>query len=279
MPKHSATPILQGIVLAGLCGVGASFAGTSHNDRWADREAVIYTPTRMPAFGSRELVVVLHGGLGNAQRIAEQRSESGLNFNALADAGGFVVAYLNGTPVARGLSQQRLGWNAGTCCGVPASTQRDDVAYVQSAVKEIAAHYGVDIQRVFGVGHSNGAMMTQRLMCETGLYVAAVAVSGGLENGAEKCPSARGKNIMGLHGEQDRNVPVEGGRGRGLSRVDFRSESDTARVWKESGANYLLQVIPRAEHAVESLDTEIRAQEGISLAQKVVRFFGLPVGP
>jgi len=278
-PFASLLNVLKGVVLAGLYGAVACVAGTSHNDRWADRPAVIYTPTQMPAFGTRAMVVVLHGGLGNPQRIAEQQSESGLNFNALADTGGFVVAYLSGTPVARGLSSERLGWNAGNCCGVPASERRDDVGYVQAAVQQIAAHYGVNQLRVFGVGHSNGAMLTQRLMCETSLLAAVVAVSGGLENGAVKCPAAQGKRILGLHGEQDRNVPIEGGRGKGLSRVVFQSERQTSQVWSDSGAQYILQVIPRADHAVESLDAAIQEQEGVSLAQKALLFFGLPLSP
>lgn len=261
--------------LAMACTVGAVRAGTSSTEAWVGRDAVVYTPTHMPGFGTRALVVVLHGGLGNAQRIADQRSERALNFNAAAEEGGFVVAYLNGTPVARGLGSEHLGWNAGNCCGVPATTQVDDVAYIQSAAQEIAAHFGVDRKRIYGVGHSNGAMMTQRVMCETPLYAAAVAVSGALENGAALCPVARGKSIMGLHGELDRNVPVNGGPGWGFSRVPFHSEGNTYQVWIDSGAQYPLQIILGADHAAESVDAQIRAQEGISLVQKAVRFFGL----
>ena len=48
----------------------------------------------------------------------------------VAKKSGFVVAYLNGTPVTRMLGADKLGWNAGGgCCGVPAENNVDDVGY------------------------------------------------------------------------------------------------------------------------------------------------------
>jgi polyhydroxybutyrate depolymerase len=241
----------------------------------AGRSAILYLPAKLPAPGSRSLVVVLHGGMGNAERIAQRRSESGLNMNGVAEEGGFVVAYLNGTRVARALGPNMLGWNAGGCCGLPAESGVDDVAYLQQAVGEIATRYGIDHKRVFGIGHSNGAMMTQRVHCETGLFAAAVAVSGGLETGATQCPAGQGKRIMAIHGALDRNVPLEGGQGKGLARVAFRSQAAAAQVWQRSGVPYELQVIAAADHAVGNIDAQIQKTESQTLAQKMAHFFGL----
>ena len=153
---------------------------------------------------------------------------------------------------------------------------RDAVVHVPSTVAEIATRYGVDRSRVFGMGHSNGAMLTQRVMCETSVYAAAVPISGGLENGASSCPTARGKRIMAIHGADDQNVPVAGGRGaKGLSRVAFNSETATAQVWKDSGAEYDLQIIPGASHGVDSINAQLVKTQSQSLAQKIARFFGL----
>ncbi len=258
-------------------GAVASAAGAAQPvpETYAGRSAYIYIPAGLPAFGSRAMVVVLHGGLGNAQRLAQGRVESALNMNAVADEGGFVVAYLNGTPVARVLGADKLGWNAGACCGQPAEKQVDDVGYLRVAVDEIATRHGVDRARVFGLGHSNGAMQTQRVVCETHLYAAAVPVSGGLESGARHCPPGRGKRILAIHGQDDRNVPVAGGRGKGLARVDFVSQAATAKVWQESGAQYDLHIIAGADHSVESINTQLLKTESQSLAQKTARFFGL----
>ena len=270
------TVLMGTLAAAFLLAPVSTVAANITTERVAGRDAVVHVPSTVPAFGSRALVVVLHGGLGNAQRIASAQSERFLGMHALADQGGFVVAYLNGTPVARMLGDDKLGWNAGNCCGQPAEKQVDDVAYIQAAVAEIATRYGVDRSRVFGMGHSNGAMLTQRVMCETSVYAAAVPISGGLENGASMCPAARGKRIMAIHGADDQNVPVEGGKGaRGLSRVAFNSEAATAQVWKDSGAQYDLQIIPGASHGVDSINAQLVKTQSQSLAQKVARFFGL----
>nr|WP_326531632.1 PHB depolymerase family esterase [Rhodoferax sp.] len=270
------TVLMGTLATALLLAPVSTVAANITTERVAGRDAVVHVPSTVPAFGSRALVVVLHGGLGNAQRIASAQSERFLGMHALADEGGFVVAYLNGTPVARMLGDDKLGWNAGSCCGQPAEKQVDDVAYIQAAVAEIATRYGVDRSRVFGMGHSNGAMLTQRVMCETSVYAAAVPISGGLENGASMCPAARGKRIMAIHGADDQNVPVEGGKGaRGLSRVAFNSEAATAQVWKDSGAQYDLQIIPGASHGVDSINAQLVKTQSQSLAQKIARFFGL----
>lgn len=242
----------------------------------AGRTAIVYLPDSLPLSGSRAMVVVLHGGLGNAERIASRRSENAINLDAVADRAGFVVAYLNGTAVARLLSDERRGWNAGSCCGMPAEKKVDDVAYLQAAVEDLAKRYGVDSKRVFAVGHSNGAMMTQRAMCETSLFAAGVPISGGLESGVQSCPAAQGKRLLAIHGEDDQNVPIQGGRGtKGISRTDFASQAATARIWRDSGAVYDLQVIRGADHSTEVIDAQIVKAESQTLAQKVARFFGL----
>jgi len=90
------------------------------DDSYGGRAMIVYQPSTLPQKGARALVVVLHGGLGNAERIAYKRSESGLNMDSVADKDGFVVAYLNGTPVTRRMGADKLGWNAGGgCCGCP----------------------------------------------------------------------------------------------------------------------------------------------------------------
>lgn len=221
---------------------GIALAAPSTRQVFAGREVVLHVPDRLPPSGQRALVIVLHGGLGNADRIAgggdggagsrlgAAQSESAMNLDAEADRNGFIVAYLNGTPVARRLGDRFRGWNAGGgCCGVPAETGVDDVAYVTSFVRDMTGRYGVDAAKVYGLGHSNGAMMLQRVACETPALAAVVAVSGPLNLDAGRCPGAKGRQILALHGADDRNVPLDGGVGaQGLSRLAFRSEASRA---------------------------------------------------
>jgi polyhydroxybutyrate depolymerase len=240
------------------------------------REVLVHVPPRLPPEGSRALVVVLHGGLGNAARIAGLQSESGMNLDAVADRDGFVVAYLNGTPVTRFMGPKMLGWNAGGCCGQPAQTGVDDVAYVKGAVDDLASKYGIDRKRVFGMGHSNGAMMTLRVICETDVFASAIAISGPLQIAATTCPPARGKSILAIHGADDQNVPLAGGKGtKGFAGVAFRSEAQSQQVFAASGATYALDVVSGADHMLDHIDAAMQKSEGVSVAEKSVRFFGL----
>ncbi|HLX79123.1 MAG TPA: hypothetical protein VKS43_00910 [Burkholderiales bacterium] len=220
-------------------------------------------------------MIVLHGGLGNAERIVSQRSEAGLNMDTTADKYGFIVAYMNGTPVARMLGDDKKGWNAGECCGMSSANNIDDVRYISGAIQFLARSYGINPRQVYGMGHSNGAMMTLRLMCETDLLAAAVPISGALEIEAATCPPARGKNILAIRGTGDENVPMSGGKGKGVSNTNFRSQGYTRRIFANSGARYTLLVLPGAEHRLDTIESAMEKAEGISVAEKAARFFGL----
>jgi polyhydroxybutyrate depolymerase len=187
--------------------------GNVSKEKLLGRDAFVYVPSHLASSDHRALVVVLHGGMGKAENIISGRAESPLNFNSLAEKEGFVAVYLNGTPVTRFAGDDKLGWNAGKCCGLPAMKSVDDVAYISQAVATLVKKYGIDPKRVYGIGHSNGAMMTQRMICETDIYAAAVAISGPLMTESGKCPRARGKRVLSIHGADDKNVPLEGGRG------------------------------------------------------------------
>lgn len=245
-------------------------------ERLAGREALVHVPDHLGPAGSRALVIVLHGGLGNARRIASRQSETGLNMNGVADRNGFIVAYLNGTPVTRQLGDDKLGWNAGNCCGLSAERRVDDAAYIARAVDELAHAHGIDRGRVYGIGHSNGAMMAQRVLCETGTFEAIVAISGPLEVDTQRCPAASGKKVLAIHGADDANVPVAGGRGtKGLSGTSFRSEADSRQILIDSGATYTTQIVAGADHRLVDIDDAIVRTEGMSIAEKAARFFGL----
>src|ERR1700719_3276313 len=66
-----------------------------------DRTFLVYHPAS--AGPNAPLVVALHGGFGTGARM-----ESGVHWDAKADAGGFVGAFPDGI---------KNGWNWGGCCG------------------------------------------------------------------------------------------------------------------------------------------------------------------
>ena len=151
-------PHLLAIVCAlALPAPAAQAAGVERPD-FGGRQMIVYVPAHLPPSGARALVVVLHGGLGNADRIYSGGAEKGLNLDALAEKDGFIVAYLNGTPVTRMMGAPFKGWNAGGgCCGVPAAEAVDDVGYITGAVGDLAGRYGIDRRRVFAIHGADDA--------------------------------------------------------------------------------------------------------------------------
>jgi len=241
------------------------------------RTLIVHAPAQLPPSGARSLVIVLHGGLGNAERISARRSEHGLNLDEQADRNGFIVAYLNGTPVTRLQSAKLFGWNAGGgCCGMSARNGIDDVAYISGAVADLVARFGVDPARVYGVGHSNGAMMAQRMVCETRVLAAVIAVAGPLNLENPTCPGAHGRRVLAIHGARDENVPVTGGAGtKGLSNVPYQSEDSARKTLTAAGADYRLLLLPDADHKLENIDAALKNSEGVTVAGKATDFFGL----
>lgn len=271
---HFPFPLLLFAALAFLPDLAHAADTVEH---YGGRDMIVHVPPQLPPTGTRALVVVLHGGLGNADRIAGRQSEAGLNMDAEADAHGFIVAYLNGTPVTRFMGAKMLGWNAGGgCCGVPARTNVDDVGYIGGAVGYLAGKYGIDGARVYGIGHSNGAVMSQRIVCEVGLFAAIVPISGPLNLDTTRCPGAKGRRILAIHGADDRNVPVAGGAGsKGLSGVVWHSEAQSEQVMAAAGARYTLQIVPGADHKLDHIDAAILTSEGTTIGEKAARFFGM----
>lgn len=258
------------------CLPAAAFAAGAVSDSYGGRDMLLHVPEQLPPEGARALVLVLHGGLGQASRIEGDGRESGMSMDAVADKYGFVVAYLNGTPVTRFLGGKFKGWNAGGgCCGQPYRKNIDDVGYITGAVEYLEKKYGVNPGKVYSIGHSNGAIMTQRMLCETTVLAAGVAVSGPLNLDDAACPGAKGHRILAIHGTYDKNVPVSGGHGtQGISGVDFRSEAWSKEAFTKAGAHYELKLVA-ADHNLGNIDAALQQADGLSLAEEAARFFGL----
>jgi polyhydroxybutyrate depolymerase len=163
------------------------------------------------------LVVALHGGLGSGEQFA---SASG--YDEVAAREGFAVIYPDG---------YRRTWNGGGCCGRAVAEDVDDVGFLVSLIEQLTQELPIDPERVFMTGHSNGAIMTFRVACERSDLVAAVApVAGSLE--VADCAPPRGIPLLLIHGDSDRNHPLEGGEGeRSLAGVAFTSVEESMATW------------------------------------------------
>jgi poly(3-hydroxybutyrate) depolymerase len=241
-------------------------------DSFNDRDMILYLPSHLPPKGQRGMVVALHGGGGNAQNLQDH-----LKMDGVAEKYGFIVAYLNGTDASAKLPGKMKAWNAGNgCCGEPYKDKVDDVSYITSAVRYLVQKYGVNPEHIYGIGHSNGAMMTQTIMCETGLYQSAISLAGSLMAEVDACADAHGKTLLTIHGMMDANVPPAGGKGsKGVTTIDYKSEAYSKSMFESAGGSYTIQLLPDTDHSLEHISAAIQKAEGISLAEKAARFFGL----
>ena len=170
------------------------------------------------------LMIVLHGGLGNAEHIMKT---SGMN--DIADSGPFVVVYPDGVGGRFGLANRRT-WNAGGCCGLAVRKSVDDVKFIDKIIEDIGQKISIDTRRVYVTGMSNGAMMAYRLAAAIpGKIAAVIAVAGALT--IENFDSAKDVPVMIIHGTEDENIPIKGGLGaNSLAGVSYRSLSDAVKL-------------------------------------------------
>jgi len=167
-----------------------------------ERSYVLRLPAQRPAGKPLPLVLVLHGGGGNAD-YAERMT----GFTPLAMQEGFAVAYPEGSSRFRG---RLLTWNARHCCGYAMENKVDDVAFIDALISHLIAEHGIDPRRVYVTGMSNGGMMAHQLGISLSHRLAAIAPVVGALFGDEAQAAYPVAALM-INGELDRSVPFAGG--------------------------------------------------------------------
>jgi polyhydroxybutyrate depolymerase len=168
------------------------------------RTFLLHVPQGVDPRVAMPLVVVFHGGGGNAMNAARM---SGMDDKA--DLAQFVVAYPNGTGRLAGVGL--LTWNTWECCGEALERGADDVRFVRAMVESISREYGIDPRRIYAAGMSNGAMMAYRVGCELSDVFAAIApVSGALDT--DDCNPRYPVSAIVFHGTADKHIRYDGGK-------------------------------------------------------------------
>jgi polyhydroxybutyrate depolymerase len=168
------------------------------------RTYFVHTPPGYDGTEKLPLVIVLHGGGGNAEN-AEKMS----GMSDKADAANFLVLYPDGTG---GVGEHFHTWNSGNCCAYAMKNNVDDVAFLRALLEKLEYEYAVDQKRVFVTGMSNGGMMAYRVGCAMADKVAAIApVAGAID---ASCNPSAPVSVIAFHGTEDENVPYNGGVGK-----------------------------------------------------------------
>ncbi|WP_374434671.1 PHB depolymerase family esterase [Inhella sp.] len=161
-----------------------------------------YVPKGLPK--GAPLVLVMHGSGEGTQAI---REGTGYGFERLADQHGFAVVY-----------PKSFGFDWNDCSSIGDTTvngaRADDAAFLAALVDKLVAELGVDPQRVFAAGVSNGGSMALRLALEDPTRYRAVAAALANVPAPQnfQCrPAAQTPSVMILNGTEDPLVPYAGG--------------------------------------------------------------------
>lgn len=178
----------------------------------------IAMPPEPDASVKKPVFVFFHGHNGSGAGVIRNR---GL-VRSLHKAG-FVVVAPDGPEFTFGGRTTR-GW-AARPEGEDPRGGRDDIKFVESVLRDVAARHPVDIENAVISGFSSGGSMAWFFSCYSDMPLAGViAVAGGLrrplppssQGGSERvetvsttCPGGPRKMVH-IHGYSDRQVPLEG---------------------------------------------------------------------
>jgi polyhydroxybutyrate depolymerase len=174
------------------------------------------------------------------------------NYDAVADAHGFIVVYPDGVD---------FSWADGRGASVPDRQGVDDVGFITGLVAKLVSDFGVDPGHVFATGMSAGAFMVNRLACERADVFAAIAPVAGTLGVNMGCAPSRPVAVLATHGTADPVVPFNGGPmvGRG-GPSDIVSAPDMVARWRQAGGPVEFRQIDGGGHIWPGDESEASAQ-------------------
>lgn len=184
------------------------------------RRYLLYVPENLPHGQNVPLILMFHGS-GNLA--AHMPGLTG--FDCYAETEHFIIAY------PQGMGRR---WNDGR-----GDCATDDLAFVRLLLDQLARSYPIDVRRVYAAGFSNGGFFVNRLACELGDRIAAVAAVGATiaESIAASCKPSRPVSVLYIHGDRDPLVPLLGGKvGLRHGRAHGRclSLADAIQFWRRA---------------------------------------------
>lgn len=169
-----------------------------------NRSYELHVPRAYDATKPLALVILLHGLAGSAAAI-----EASTGMPGLAEREGFVLV----TPEGTG-DQPLHGWNADFFNMTGADT--NDVGFIDSLIDKVEGEVGIDPDRVFVAGHSNGAFLAHLLGARLSKKIAAIAAVAGTigipqrDGGMKQIPRpGEPVSVLIVHGKVDPMVQYD----------------------------------------------------------------------
>ncbi len=172
----------------------------------------IHLPPAFDAKARHPLALVLHGGGGSGKQFARA---AGPSLKRAGDARGFVLVFPDG------LQRQ---WSDGRTEHLKDGAN-DDVGFLSKVIDRMVDGFGVDPDRVYSTGISNGGFMSIRLGLDLTAKLAAIApVTAQITMPLKERSPTRPIAVMIVNGTKDPIVPYDGGHVRLFKRGRSRGE-------------------------------------------------------
>jgi polyhydroxybutyrate depolymerase len=184
------------------------------------RQAVVYMNSRPAPAAGAPLLFVFHGRGGQAQRAAAR-----LRLHEHWPEA--VVVYLQGLPGAAGVKDpdgKQPGWQS-----MPGDQGDRDVKFFDAALAQIHKQHNTDADRVYVLGHSNGARFANVLWQMRGDKLAALCSAAA--QGGRVIRYCKPKPIFMIMGEKDTIAPFNWQRRSiDLVRQVLNTDSSKAKI-------------------------------------------------
>lgn len=254
MPSSNAqTPVRQP---AGFENLGDVAAGPSvmyqgpfivGEDGPKRQPAKVYLPVQYNTKSAWPLVVLLHGftATGDLQNYY-------LGMSARVSLRGFILVTPNGTLTPKGTVGEKGRkldnvpfWSATDACCDFGKTGVDDAGYLARVIDEVKAKYNVDAKKIYVFGHSNGGFMANRLACEMGDQISAVAsLAGGTFKDQTKCAKPVAVSYLQIHATDDDTINY-------YTAPEYAGGQPTVQQWvNRNGCGGKPKAGPAADHLV-----------------------------
>jgi polyhydroxybutyrate depolymerase len=201
-----------------------------------ERSFVIYAPSsssnKSTKIAGLPAVIIFHGTTQNSDTPFSDSGGANLEWLEIAEEEGVVLVAPNGSNLLTGSPEGDLQtWN--NCGSTPISGQSDDMAFVD-VLLDVLVEAGIDENRIYATGGSNGGKFSYRVAIELSDRIAGIAAfSATLEVGAECGMPTAPVPTMIVNGTMDPILIASGVAGVLTAQT---STEDTVAYWRTANA-------------------------------------------
>ena len=172
-----------------------------------ERPVIIQTSTNINSDIDYPIVFALHGKGGKNTGWVNQ-------LKSFTDSGEFVGIYPQG---------HLDSWNLGT-----EPSKADDVAFINSIIKELENYNNLNMNKIYAIGTSNGSGMVNKLGIHTSHFKAIAPVVSQLMESMPIKDNTKTLSIFQINGAKDSTIPINGGTAFGHNFLDALK---SAELW------------------------------------------------